>query len=319
MPEMATNYFSPALSALMKADGQVVVGTHMSPPHVFGESHPEHPEDAFLVQAEVRAGDLDVFITRGSGLFARAPLELVGFESPAFDAKLAFMQGAAQAFNMVLCELALAGVISSPASPVQMSSGKLVNGYALITGGAGGREVYLDRTVDVLLDVVSYRWLTWSHVASDILGAATDLRRASRLGTVSAALPELIVGAYSNLSRHHAPEAIVDGWVVIEQLLDALWQTFVSAAQEPGRSAGLVDTRTYTAAVRAELLLTAGILPVNLWEKVTRARKDRNALAHRATMSIDAASGVCEAMQAMVEAFVGETVAPPLVARFLTW
>ncbi len=316
---MVTNYISEELGRLISAEGELVVGTHMSPPRVIGDLDPQRPQDAFRIEWEIAARGLRVLVTRSGGLFVRPPENLVSSGFEGFDEKFAFMSEAAAAINVVLCEAALTGAVSSPASPVQMSSGKVVDDHAIITGGGGGREVYLDRTADILLDVIGLKWMTWVHVEPALFDIVASLPRAPRLLAMASALPELVVGAYSNLSRHHAPEAIVDGWVVIEQLLDVMWQEFVAGVSEPGRAEILKDTRSFTAAVRADVLLTAGKISPDLWRKVTRARKYRNELAHRARVSIGAAQSVCSAMQSTVERILGTTVDPPLYMRHLTW
>ena len=123
----------------------------------------------------------------------------------------------------------------------------------------------------------------WQDVLHDHdLTRLPELRRAARLDALSPALPELIVGAYSNLSREHIPEAIIDSWVVTEQILDAYWEQHVSGATEAGRAAMLKDSRTFTAAIRAEILLTAGQLSPELWQAITpRARTPQQACASR--------------------------------------
>jgi hypothetical protein len=157
----------------------------------------------------------------------------------------------------------------------------------------------------------------WQDVLHDhSLTRLPELRRAACLDALSPALPELIVGAYSNLSREHIPEAIVDSWVVTEQILDAYWEQHVSGATEAGRAAMLKDSRTFTAAIRAEVLLTAGRLSPELWQAVTVARGHRNKLAHRAQATLQAARETAEAMHDMLEEWLGEPIDYPSVAAF---
>jgi hypothetical protein len=152
--------------------------------------------------------------------------------------------------------MALRGVVSVPASPVEITTGVIAGDYALIRGGAGGREIYLERTVDRLLFIVNGTWVTWPPA----LMALEDLRGlplALRLEATAPSMPTLVVSAYSNLSRHQPSAALIDAWVVTEQLLHARWLEFVAAA-EAGRRKRLMDGRTYSAAVRLEMLYSTG-------------------------------------------------------------
>jgi hypothetical protein len=295
--------------------GDPMFGTHMSPPRFFGIQEEGHEENAFRIDAVADTGISTVSITRCGGLFVPIPDASLGADQAA---RVSFVEAASHAINLVLCEFAFAGQVSVPASPVQMSAARRVHDYVVITIATGGREMYEDRTLGPLAAVDSGRWYWWPRVDAGILRACSPLDRARELEAISSALPELIVGAYSNFSRHHPAEAIVDGWVVIEQLLDELWERHRGQSIEPGRRSALGD-RTYTAAVRVEVLLAARLLPPDLYGPLTAARSKRNALAHRGEASIDGAQLVLDAMRTYIEWRLGTTVAPPEVMRGVTW
>jgi hypothetical protein len=62
----------------------------------------------------------------------------------------------------------------------------------------------------------------------------------------------------------------------------------------------LNDARTYVASVRAEVLLTAGVLDQSTYEMTQKARKVRNDMAHRVEMDQAAAEACVTAMLAML-------------------
>lgn len=316
---------------LLTEAGDMVVGLYLSPPRLLGDYSPDRPFDGLLVELAIPIDDHVVLVSRTSGLFVKVPDELPPYLQPMLrefpdddDPKwqvvyrrTAFVAEAARLFNLVLCEMAFEGIVSAPASSVQMGSGYLVRGtHPVITGGSGGREAHLDRAIYASNKVQDGSALLWQGIYGPRLERVLALGRVRRLEALSSALPELIVGAYSNLSLEHLPEAIVDSWVVTEQILDAYWEEHARSATETGRAATLRD-RSFTAAVRAEVLLTAGRISPALWKLATVARGHRNKLAHRAEATQTAARATAEAMHAALEAWLGESVAHPQSNAFL--
>jgi len=154
--------------------------------------------------------------------------------------------------------------------------------------------------------------------SSSTLQQVLSLECANRLVEVSDYLPTLVAGAYSMFSRGQLSAALIDSWIAIEQILDFLWQIYLSDFPKK-RKRRLNDTRTYTAAVRIEMLHTVDVLPATLYESLNTARKHRNDLAHRAKISIDMATEVVGAMKETIEFFTKISVAPPLVNRGVNW
>jgi hypothetical protein len=69
---------SPASAELsfddvLKAEGRRALGTHVSPPRMFGDADPLRRELALHVECVIPAGGLDVHITRSGGLFVPIP------------------------------------------------------------------------------------------------------------------------------------------------------------------------------------------------------------------------------------------------------
>lgn len=79
---------------------------------------------------------------------------------------------------------------------------------------------------------------------------------------------------------------------------------------EPGRRQKLKSTSVYSAAVRAEVLLVKCDISSELYSKIELARKDRNEVAHRASLDIQRAKNAGEAMCAMLSDHLQTTVAP---------
>ncbi len=310
-----------AMLALLAGSGEILVGTHMHPLRLFAGEGSIEPRASFDVLHEVPTVEgLAVIVTRMGGMLVRVPPELRAIED--VDAKVAsglpFQDRASAAINQVLCELALAGQVSSPASPAEMGVGRLVGSSAAITGGGGGREAYFDRTFYASMLVGDLQWYSWPRVAENILEGCVALDRARRLHSMAGLLPDLVLSAYSNLSRHQAASALATAWIVIEQLIAELWRQHVNDLPASRRRTLLRD-HSYTAAVRSEILVTVGRLPTPVFDLVGPARSHRNGLMHNARGTIAEADRTADAMQAMLELVLGETVAPPIVARGIGW
>ena len=304
-----------------------VVGTYLWPTRIIGQPQWADPYSLTSVISTLRVGKHRVMITRMGGLFVKPPRSFsdpysggpeVGSEDELWR-KIEFEVEVARCFNGVICELALNGLVSAPASPIDISWGQLVDGHALVLGGSGGREAYLHRSVQPLLELLQDNWLTWPVRGEETLKKAARMALTRRLSAISETLPELVAGAYSNYSRRQVGEAIADSWVVTEQVVDYLWQGHVKTVRDKARKDRLKDDRTYSASVRAEILLTAGALPEDLYVSVQRARKLRNDLMHSAKMALPAATQCVNAMREAVEFVCGTTVVPPDVTQGVNW
>ena len=215
-----------------------------------------------------------------------------------------------EAFNLVLCELALAGADSAPVSSRDIETGRLNNGHAFVDHFSSRVDASFDRTVGPMLAVHHRAWMAWGGPLADRLALQPSwaLRHAKRLAQVSTTLPRLIVGAYWNDTRGHEAESLIDCWIVVEQFLDRMWEDHLGSIAEALRRRQLRDQRTFSAAVRAEVLRTVGRLPPELHEQVEVARAARNRLAHRADLPTVGAGLGMIAMRGMLEHFLGETV-----------
>jgi hypothetical protein len=144
-----------------------VIDTYLYPYRLFMPVDFADRYASIEVIGRVPAGDQEVMVTRNGGLFVQPPIDLPDssphieyFEEQGriFSRKVAFEAKAAISFNPLICELALLGFVSEPASTVHISLGKLVDDHALIGSGSGGREMYLERTIDRSEELLSGRW-----------------------------------------------------------------------------------------------------------------------------------------------------------------
>lgn len=289
------------------SNGELIIGTHLYPLRYFGDMYRHWPDGISPKTVEVirtiRIDQHDILVTRGGGLFVRPP-ELPEQGNEAVDARLAFKEEAARLFNILICELCLAGLNSEPASSAVIEVGELRDGRAVITTAGSSGDIHYDRTIEARTNI-------WGRSAcpDSVLEFAEPLVRSRLLAKISEAIPTLVAGGYYQYSRRHFPEALVDSFVVTEQILDYLWAQYVAGlteTDEPGttrdekRKARLKDNRTYTASVRAEVLLTAGRISVEYYNLFHKARKHRNEAAHRAKISSDAAAVCTKSMKASI-------------------
>jgi hypothetical protein len=118
----------------------------------------------------------------------------------------------------------------------------------------------------------------------------TDLCAAVTVGrAILDAVPELsgefLLKGVTGIARRDWGAALANLWIIIEQISSRLWEIrMVKPAQAPdpipGRADQLSDPRTWTIAVRHELLHQIGVLSRETLVKLSTARKARNALAH---------------------------------------
>jgi len=233
--------------------------------------------------------------------------------------KLAFEERVAKAFTVFLCELSLRGSIVEPLSPVDIQVGQMVNRHALITSAGGGAGSLHLRALEPSTALIQHNLDIWPMVPDSEIADAVSLDRTRPLMSISDSLPGFVVGAYYWYARRQLAEALVDGWVVVEQVLDNWWQTYTKGLTGKGRLDRLGDTRTYSAAVRIEVLLTAGVISAPLAEALHEARKSRNDVAHRASVTPARAKQALQTMKAVIDDIGGQSVATPVLYEGVSW
>ncbi|MBA3321456.1 MAG: hypothetical protein H0T45_08440, partial [Pyrinomonadaceae bacterium] len=256
-----------------QAKPERVIGTYLYPLGLFGQ-RPPVPTSLIVsgdfsslkpnygwyseVLCRITTDSHEVMVTRMSGLFVRPPDTFsditklpYGELPPDYEDKRRFQEDVARSFNLLICELAFHGVVSEPAAPAQIAGGEYQDGHAIITRGHGGRESYRDRQTSPWERLTKGDVSDWTMRSEVALGKATRLSRAKQLASISPSVPAFVAGAYSRFSQGQMSEALLDSWIVVEQLLDHLWNKYRSGlpdTDEPNtkkgdrRKEGLKDT-----------------------------------------------------------------------------
>lgn len=263
--------------------GEAVVGAYLYPLRNFASPTTDADEETLTeVIATIQGWAQEVLMTRNAGLFLRIPAEIADHIRPGgqesidyWKRQVAFQNEAARIFNVVLAELAMRGEVSQPVSPTYVSYGRLVEGHALVTHAGGAGLIDPDRQLAGLMSVAVNRWP--SH--GDTAIAGLDVKRVGLpLADLGASLPTLLTGAFYFYANRDFAEAVADAWIVTERLLASWWSRFLTALPDMERRRRLSDERTYSAAVRTELLHTAGELGDDGYLRLSQARSARNGL-----------------------------------------
>jgi len=276
-------------------------GAHMQPLRFFAADRSTDPNDYLEVLVVVTVDGTEVAVTRGGGLYVRDHGQYVSDGS--------FFQ-LAGIFNLLLCELTLRGVVSEPITTIDIQDGRLIGHHAAMVGGWGEDAARTFGPLWLLSSIprnlgegystgsATY-WppnCYWFTRDPAVLNGLDGVRGAIQLRDISPSVPALLVAAQHHAASHNLAETILTSWVVTEQVLSSLWDNYVGTLHDPSRRTLLADSRTFGASVRAELLLTAGILTENVYSTVQRARKIRNDMAHRARLGAQEAADSLKAL-----------------------
>ena len=306
--------------------GERVIGTYLYPYRIFDRVDWSDPYSATAIVARINLESDEILVTCTGGLFIQPPAHLSDLLTNAItepgkdlQAKLAFEEKTADVFNRIICELALNGIVSEPTTPVHISRGEMIDEHILITSASGGREMYLERTLTPSLQLHLGTWRTNQLCSFEVVNAAIGQECTSRLNQISSSLPTLVAGAYFMFSRRQLSEALVDGWIVIEQIIVGLWTNYTSSIIAKSRRERLLDSRTYSVGVRIETLYTIDVISEPLYTALNAARKHRNELAHRAKINLAMATEVLDAMKQTIEFFCKASIAMPLANVGVNW
>lgn len=308
-------------------DGDRVIGATLTPMRLYGTRPSAF--DANMAIEIVREVDVlgeTVYVTRVGSLFVRPPAHFSDPFAPGAAARIpaadqvdkdAFQAHAAQLFNVFACDLAIsAGEFSAPLGPADITHGLLSDHHAAVNEP---RSLELDQTGPYdLLRLGEWPSLDWRP--ERVLDEAIPPVRGAKLAALSGTLPQLVLGSYESFRVHQHAEALLDAWIVTEQLLDHQWTTYLDKLGDADRARRLKgDSRTYSAAVRTEMLLTAGVMNRPLYDAVDRARGHRNQLAHRAKVTASAANEGVEAMALFLVEYFGAGVSYPAASNAIRW
>lgn len=127
----------------------------------------------------------------------------------------------------------------------------------------------------------------------------------------------MLLEAAGNYALHRWNNALLFGWSAIEALLGRIWNARIVAGASGGRKESLLrDYRTYTAAVRTEVLFQSGVLAAELRDALNGFRKARNDLVHEGeSASYGALKNIFHVVNELVGLVTGEDgrcYAPPI-------
>jgi hypothetical protein len=307
------------IGALFVRGGEPVLGTHIFPLRLLGWPF-ELTSAVEVTRSYVTpVDDLEVLVTRMGGLFVRIPESLTRFDpsevgggdmKESFEARAAFADRAVAAFNLVVCEFTFAGVFSEPTSRLHLGPGALSDGRASIHGGSGPTT---ERTLgpQTMMGLNPMWASSWESIADERLVQTEGLSRATALWTIADSLPTFVASAYFFLAQRLLAEALLDGWIVVEQILNRIWEDeYVPTSRDSRHRDRLDDTRSFTANVKAELLFASGLIDGETYDSVQSARKRRNDLAHGGRVDVAGAFECMAAMKAMLEKVVSDVPRP---------
>jgi len=311
----------PLARFIYNPDWTPLKGVYIYPLKFFAADRSWDPNDYLEVIRVINVIGTDVAITRGGGLFVRNHGQ---FKTPESIDQLVLL------FNLLLCEFAFEGLEPEPVTYTDVQDAKLIGRHVSITGGYGSyahktygpfallasgvRDMGKGYSTPSTLWAPNVFWLP--HDAT-IVERIAGLPNALCLNQLSPTLPTLLVAAVSHSARRNVAETVVSSWIVCEQILSYLWSEHVARVPDieqrkvgprssviivpdKERKTRLEDTRTYSASVRAEVLLTAGVLPADTYGLLQAARKIRNDLAHRTVVVQRSTITTNNAMRAML-------------------
>lgn len=146
------------------------------------------------------------------------------------------------------------------------------------------------------------------------LSKAMDTGR-TLLDAVPEVSAEFVLKGTTSIARRDWGAALANLWIVVEQITSHLWQErVVLSARRSGdarRAEQLSDTRSWTVALRHELLHQTGVIPPEILTALSGVRKARNALSHRGAHPTEVnAKETFRSMLAMLQIAVGAQPIP---------
>jgi hypothetical protein len=201
--------------------------------------------------------------------------------------ELRSVQVAVEFFNRCLAALLLGGVYCEAISSDGLDLGSIID-WSYIRAQKSGSAApnrfhqqirYLQSSPLEAIALVGPRRIA----LADLRSAMTNGLR--MLGAVPLVRGEYLLKGSTSLARLDWGSALANLWIVVEQLLAQLWDREVVAptlVKDPGRArqSQLMDTRSWTASTRIEMLFQKGVIDLDILHMLGRARKARNDLHH---------------------------------------
>ena len=307
---------------LLEPPWNYVVGSYLYPLRFFSDQPMREPIEATDVIRKLHLGAFDVSLTRSGGMFVPLPPDLAiepGLIKPGlFDRRETFASDLSRSLTLLACELSVQGMPTEPISPTYVVRGNERDDRAVVIWGGGAGPIQVQRQVGAFIELLTWQWQGWPRAEMKALDAAAQLRVATPLALVGGSLPALVAAAYHQYAHRELAEACADAWIVAERVLSVMWDAYV-ATLPPSRRERLRDDRTYSAAVRLEMLRTTGRIEPEVYEEWSAARVARNHLLHRGELSVDGAKTIMSAMRSAIQLQTGVEVTPPGMSSPVLW
>lgn len=151
--------------------------------------------------------------------------------------------------------------------------------------------------------------------------ALSDLNAAFKQGfAILSSLPEVgsefLLKGITGLARRDWGNALSNLWIVVEQITSHLWTRYVAQQSTPGepvpgRQDQLRDNRSWTAAMKHELLYQTDRITIDTLRALAFIRKSRNELLHQGK-DPDQETGMAalEAVRGLLTAAIGHSNLP---------
>lgn len=200
------------------------------------------------------------------------------------DQEISSADDAVDAFNRVVASLLIGGIPVEQVSASNLAFGVLAStGYyryhqphgpsgflrqALGEGAAGGM---------LAIDLINPPVFQRSEIENafqqgePVLSALSPLR------------PEFLLMSFSYYRNAEYRNALIYGWIILEQIIDNAWNTLFLGTMEPSlRDArkGTLDQVARNVATKIELLIQAKLLERSMYLHISKARRARNDLIH---------------------------------------
>jgi hypothetical protein len=300
--------------------GRHAYGAYLQPPRLCGFEFPPAgtgETDAAVIDAARTNGtrihwrctidDVEVALTHGGGVFALFPSEPAATDP--VKRINAQHQRSVELLNMVVCELALACDVPATAFSVSdIASAGDVRADDRLEIWAATRP-YAPQAMHHQADMRSGAETVsaWERTSAEALSNLGELRLARTLYDIAAEIPALVAGAVGHHHRGRPAEATLFAWMVCERLINHAWATeIMPAARSDAHGSQLRDHRTYTAAVRIEILCREGLLDETDFDLLSRARRARNDQAHNRPATHEDALASMQAMFAVLGHVLGD-------------
>jgi hypothetical protein len=199
-------------------------------------------------------------------------------------------QAAVEFFNRCLAGLLMGGVYCEAISVDSLDVGSIIDWKYVRSHKAGQASPnrfheqirYRQASSLEAIKLMDPRTVQFSDLAAAMKSGLAVLNRIARLRG------DLLLKGVTGIARRDWNSALSNLWIVIEQIVSHIWDTEIikpaeAAGAPKSRQDQLSDNRTWTAAVKLEMLHQKSYLDAAALQDVSVARKARNDLAHEGT------------------------------------